>query len=186
MIALGALRALALRATCMTFWASTASVALLAGCSMSISTGAVDYGELEREIAEKLNGTYAGISRQVSGVDCPDRSEVPKAGDTFVCDADVEGRTVRVQVHVKDDEYNVDFSTLDVVYDLPSTAEGLSRQISEYEGTPVTVTCGEGIEVVEIGKSFDCTTTGADGRTRTVRLTAGAVGEDDHWEIPGE
>lgn len=57
------LRALALRATCMVF---VASQALLAGCSMSISTGAVDYGELEREITETLNGTYAGISRQVS------------------------------------------------------------------------------------------------------------------------
>lgn len=158
----------------------------MAGCSVSFSSGGVDYEKLESTIAEKLNGTYAAISQQVSGVDCPRQAETPKTGDSFVCNADIDGQTVRVKVDVKDDDYNVDYSTLDVVYDLPTTGDGLSRRISDHYGFPVSVTCGEGIKVVEIGQSFDCKAMDQDGATRTVRLTAGDLGEDDRWEVIDE
>ena len=84
---------------------------------------------------------------------------------------------------ITDDDYNVDFSTMDTVFDLDGTAQALSREISEQQGFPVTVTCGEGLKVVEIGQSFDCVAADDQGATRTVRLTAGAVGENDHWEL---
>jgi hypothetical protein len=88
-----------------------------------------------------------------------------------------------VAVNVRDADYNVHFSTLDTVFDLERTGQGIGRDVSEQYGFPVTVTCGEGLKVVGIGDSFDCTATDPDGDTRTVRVTAGAADEDDHWEV---
>jgi hypothetical protein len=154
----------------------------LASCQFSFSAGGPDYTKLEKAITDKLNETYASITRQVSSVGCP-RDAMPKTGDTFICNADIDGNKVRVQAKVTDDKGNVDFSTLDVVFDLDRTAKGLTREISKDRGFAVTVTCGEGLKVVEIGKSFECEAADPHGDTRTVKVTAGAPGESDHWEI---
>jgi hypothetical protein len=156
----------------------------LACCHFSVSAGGPDFAKLEKAITDKLDASYAPISRQVSSVDCP-RDTSPKTGDTFVCKADVDGNDVRVQVKVTDDKGNVDFSTLDVIFDLDRTAKGLSREVSKDRGFAVTVTCGEGLKVVEIGQSFECEAADRQGVTRTVKVTAGAPGESDHWEILG-
>ncbi|WP_245906123.1 DUF4333 domain-containing protein [Mycolicibacterium palauense] len=158
----------------------------LASCQFSFSTGGPDYEKLENAIGDELNKSYSEISQEVSSVDCPRQDPTPKAGDTFVCTADVDGNPVRVQVNVKDDENNVNFSTMDVVYDLNDTAQGLARDISESRGFDVTVTCGEGLKVVEVGQSFECTAADRSGDTRQVKVTAGAVDEPDHWEILNE
>lgn len=155
----------------------------LAGCQFTASAGGLDYEKLQDAITAELNGSYSGISRQVSSVDCPRQSETPKTGDTFVCTASVDSEKVRVEVTVKDDDYNVDFTTLDALFDLPGTADGLTGQITEQLGFPVTVTCGEGLKAVEIGTTFECTAADEDGDTRTVQVTAGAVGESDSWEL---
>jgi hypothetical protein len=154
----------------------------LAACSFSFSAGGPDYTKLEKAITDKLNESYAPISRQVSKVDCPTEA-TPKIGDTFICNADIDGNEVRVQAKVTDDKGNVDFSTLDVVFDLERTATGLSHEISQDRGFAVTVTCGDGLKVVEIGQSFECEAADPQGVTRTVKVTAGAPGETDHWEI---
>jgi uncharacterized protein DUF4333 len=159
------------------------AVPALAACQFSASVGGPDYEKLERGITDELNGNYAEISRQVSSVSCPRQSTPPKTGDTFICTADVEGHEVRVEVAVKDDDYNVDFSTLDVVFDLAGTERGLSREISDQYGFDVKVACGEGLKVVAIGDSFECVATDPAGDTRTVRLTAGGVDENDRWEM---
>ncbi len=156
----------------------------LASCSFSFSAGGPDYTKLEKAITDKLNESYAPISRQVSSVDCP-TDGTPKTGDTFVCNADIDGNKVRVQAKVTDDKGNVDFSTLDSVFDLERTAKGLSQEISKDQGFAVTVTCGKGLKVVEIGKPFECEAADPQGVTRTVKVTAGAPGESDHWEILG-
>ena len=78
------------------------------------------------------------------------------------------------------------FDTLDAVYDLSAAGGRLSQGISEEYGFDVGVTCGDGLRVVEIGRSFECTATDPTGDTRTVRVTAAAVGEDDHWEVLGQ
>lgn len=156
---------------------------ILAGCSFSMSAGGPDYDKLERGITDELNASYQEISREVSGVDCEKPSKTPKAGDKFICHADVDGSPVRVQVVVDDDEQNVSFSTLDVVYDLSKTAQSLVQEISADQGFAVTVTCGEGLKVVEVGKSFECIAADRRGDTRPVKITVGEIGEDDNWEL---
>jgi len=160
-------------------------VPLAAACQFSMSTGGPDYPKLEGAITEELNDSYKGISRKVTRVDCP-RADTLKAGDTFICTADVDGNAVRVQVRATDDDGNVDFSTLDTVFELSQTADGLATQISKKHGFDVTVDCGEGLKVVAVGQSFECTAAARSGDTRTVKVTAGAAGETDRWEILGE
>lgn len=157
---------------------------IVVSCQFSASVGGPDYAKLEGAITDELNNAYADISRQVSSVDCPRQSEL-KSGDTFVCNADLDGNSVRVLVTATDDEGNVDFKTLDTVFDLKRTADGLAGEISQDRGFDVTVTCGEGLKVVEIGKSFECTAADPTGDTRKVKVTAGAPGESDRWEILG-
>ncbi len=155
----------------------------LASCSFSFSAGGPDYEKLESAISDELNAQYAKISREVSGVDCPRPSSSPKKGDTFLCGADVEGQNVRVEVTVKDDDNNVSFSTLDSLYDLKTTARGLSREVSKEYGFAVKVDCGEGLKVVAVGESFECRAADPRGLTRTVKLTAAAPGDKDDWEV---
>lgn len=155
----------------------------LAGCQFSFSAGGLDYEKLENAITSELNKNYAAISREVSAVECPRASQAPKTGDTFICNADVDGHQVRVEATVTDDEHNVDFHTRDAVYDLSDTGSTLSQSLSDEYGFAVTVACGEGLHVVEAGRSFECTVTDPGGDNRTVKVTAGAVGEDDQWEV---
>lgn len=159
--------------------------AALAGCSFSLSAGGPDYAKLESAITDELNTNYQKIDREVSEVDCDKPEKAPKAGDTFLCNADVDGSTVRVNVVVSDDEENLEFKTLDVVFDLSQTAQGLAKEISADRGFAVTVTCGEGLKVVEAGESFECTAADRSGDTRPVKVTAGDVGEEDRWELIG-
>ncbi|MCB1292012.1 MAG: DUF4333 domain-containing protein [Mycobacterium sp.] len=155
----------------------------MAGCQFSMSAGGPDYKKLENAISDNLNENYQTFNKQVSGVDCPRQSETPKTGDTFICKADLDGTPVRVLVTVKDDEQNVDFSTMDTVYDLSTVAQRLTQEISADRGFAVMVTCGEGLKVVEIGQSFECTAADRNGDTRQVKVTAGAVDAPDRWEI---
>ena len=159
------------------------ATSVLSGCQVSLGSGGLDYGKLENAIAAELNNNYAAISRHVAGVDCPRQAQAPKAGDTLICSADLEGQTVRVRATVSDENYNVKFDSLDAVYDLSAVNGRLSHGLSEEYGFDVTVTCGDGLRVVEIGRSFECAATDPTGDTRTVRVTAAAVGEDDHWEV---
>ncbi len=154
----------------------------LSSCSFNFSAGGPDYEKLESGITDELNAAYSKMSRQVSSVDCPRQANTPKAGDTFVCTADVEGNDVRVEVKLADDE-GANFSTLDVLFDLPDTAKGLAREISAEQGFDVTVSCGKGLQVVAIGESFECTAANEAGDTRTVKVTAGEVGGEDRWEL---
>ncbi len=155
----------------------------IAACQFTASADTLDYGIVERAIADELNSSYASMSQHVSSVDCPRSAEPPQAGDSFVCTADVDGKAVRVEVVVTDADYNVTFSTLDALFDLEGTSQTLTDQLTDHYGFDVSVTCGEGIEVVAIGQSIDCTAVDPQGDTRTVRLTAGPVGESDHWEV---
>ncbi len=162
-----------------------AAAPAIASCHVSVSAGGPDFTKLETAITDELNKSYTAISRRVSSVECPSDTK-PKTGETFICNADVDGNTVRVQAKVTDDDGNVDFRTLDTLFDLSRTADGLSRQITEDRGFDVTVTCGDGLKVVEVGQSFECEAADTAGATRTVKVTAGAPGENDQWELLGE
>ena len=156
---------------------------VVAGCQFSFSAGGPDYEKLETAIADELNTQYSAISRQVDKVECPRPSESPKAGSSFNCIADLEGNDVRVEVNFTDDDYNVDFAALDVVYDLAETSKGLSEDVSQDYGFDVTVSCGDGLKVVAVGESFECEAADPRGDTRPVRVTAGGPDGQDTWEV---
>jgi len=155
----------------------------LAGCQFSASSGGLDYNKLETAITDELNKSYSSISQKVSAVDCPEQSPSPAKGDKFECTAEVGGQNVRVETTVTDDDYNVHFTTIDTLYDLPGTGASLTDELSNQLGFPVTVECGEGLKAVEVGKTLDCMATSPEGDERTVRLTAAPVGENDQWEL---
>lgn len=160
---------------------SCGAALVLSACSFSV--GGLDYDKLEKAITDELNNSYSSINQKVSSVDCPEQSPSPKAGDKFECKAEVGGQTVRVDVNVKDDDYNVDYETRDTLYDLPSVSDTLSGELSSQLGFPVTVDCGEGLKTVEVGKTMDCTAADEEGVERTVQITAAPVGEEDSWEL---
>ncbi|MGZ5363861.1 MAG: DUF4333 domain-containing protein [Mycobacterium sp.] len=154
----------------------------LIACNFSVSAGGPDYDKLEKSISDELKGTYSTISPNAPTVTCPREQTDPKAGDKFICDADVNGEKVRVEVTVKDDEGNVDFSTLDVVYDLPSTEKLLATEIESQMGFPVTVKCGTGLKIVPVGDSFTCKAVDENSVEKTVEVTAVEIGKDN-WRI---
>jgi hypothetical protein len=162
--------------------AAIAPLVSLTACNFSVSAGGPDYDKLEKSISDELKGTYSTISPNAPTVTCPREQTDPKPGGKFICDADVNGEKVRVEVTVKDDEGNVNFSTLDVVYDLPTTEEMLATEIESQMGFPVTVTCGTGLKIIPVGDSFDCTATDENSVEKTVEVTAVEVGKDN-WRI---
>lgn len=157
--------------------------ALVSACSFSASVGGLDYDKLKTAITDELNKSYSSVGQKVSSIDCPEQSPAPKKGDKFTCTAEVSGQKVRVETTVTDDDYNVNFSTIDTLYDLNKTGSSLSDELSAQLGFPVTVDCGEGLKAVEVGKTLDCTAVDDAGDERTVRLTAAPIGEEDKWEL---
>lgn len=157
-------------------------VLLLPACSFSFSVGGLDYEELERAIGAELDSSYESIGAATSSVSCPELAETPEPGDTLICTADLEGEDVRVEVVVEDEDFNVTFNTLDIVYDLAETAAVLAGDISETVGFDVNLNCGEGITAVAVGESFICTAIDANSETRSVEVTANGA-NDTGWEI---
>ena len=155
---------------------------LLAGCSFSFGSGP-DYQKLEGMITEELNKSYAGIDQKVSSVNCPEQDPTPKNGDTFNCVANVDGTDVRVAVKVTSDEYDVSITTLDILFDLPDTANKLGPEMSKQLGFDVTVDCGEGLKAIETGKTFECQATDPNGVAKTVEVTAKEPGEGVTWKV---
>jgi len=154
----------------------------LFGCNASVSIGGPDYGALEKNITTELDNAYASMSRKVSSVKCPRLADDPKAGDTFVCVADLGGNDVRVDVTVENDEGAVKFTTRDVVFDLAATANGLTTDVASQVGFPVTVDCGQGLKIVEVGSTFTCTALDAQGDSGTIEVTARNAGDSD-WRL---
>ncbi|KWX57237.1 DUF4333 domain-containing protein [Mycobacterium sp. NAZ190054] len=162
--------------------AACGAALVASACQFSFG-GGLDYEKLEKAITDELNSSYSSIDQQVSNVECPEQSPDPGTGDTFDCTAEVGGQTVRVASTITDDDYNVDFSTRDTLYDLQDTATALTDDLSNQLGFAVTVDCGDGLKAVEIGTTFDCVAADGQGEERTVRITAAPVGENDSWEL---
>lgn len=153
---------------------------------MWFSTGDnLDYDKLQAQINENLTAQYREVGHTPSDVECARSKLPPKTGDTVECTATVDGhddQTVRIEVTVGE-EGHLNFRTLDTLYDLPTVGEKLAEQLTANQGFDVSVDCGEGIKIVADGQSFDCTATDPAGHDRTLRVTAGGVGNDDRWEL---
>ncbi|KAF0848115.1 uncharacterized protein DUF4333 [Nocardia caishijiensis] len=154
----------------------------LAGCSGSFSIGGPDYEALEKDIATELDKAYTSMSRKVDSVKCPRLADEPATGDTFVCVAKVDDKDIRVDVRVEDEEGTVKFATRDVAFDLAATAAGISTDATDQLGFAVTVDCGQGLKIVEVGSTFTCTAIEAEGDSATVVVTARNDGGSS-WEI---
>lgn len=165
--------------------ASFLFIPALAGCQVSVGGGGLDYPKLERLITDGLNKSFEPVSQKVSSVECP-REPKPKTGDTFVCNADVDGNKVRVEVTVTNDDGNVDYKSLDLLVDREQTAKVVARDISKDRGFTVRVDCGDGLTVVENGGSFNCSAADPQGATRTVKVTPSQTGDKPRWVIVGE
>lgn len=161
----------------------TLTIPALAGCQFSFSAGGPDYDKLETTMADELNSQYESISQRVAEVRCPRPDETPKSGDTITCVADLDGQDVRVDATFTSDDYDVNFATVDTVYDLRDTAAGLAEDISAEYGFDVRVECGDGIKIVEVGSTFECEAADRSGDTRPVVVTAGGPDENDQWEV---
>ncbi len=141
-------------------------------CSGSISIGGLDYDKLESAITDELNKSYASLDAEVTAVDCPESKEDPKPGAKLVCTADVADTKVTVDVTVKDEDYNVDFETRDILFSVEQTQQMLSDAASEQLATEVTVKCDQApIFAVPVGATFECSAVDADGATGTVVST---------------
>lgn len=162
--------------------AIAAAMLCLTACNFSFSAGGPDYDKLEKSISDELKGTYSEITPNAPKVTCPRDQPDPEKGDTFICTAEVEGEPVRVEVKVADDDGNVDFTTLDVVYDMARTGRLLGDDIESKMGFPVTVQCGSGVKIVPIGDSFTCTAVDENSVEKTVEVTAVEIGKDN-WRI---
>jgi hypothetical protein len=160
-------------------FAAIAGAVALTGCQSPFTSAEPDYEALESYITDELNDRYPLISHHLSGVDCPRQADPLKSGDSRLCTIDLEGHTVRMEVAADDTELR--FTTLDMVYDLGPAAETLAVEISNEVEFPVTLSCGEGLKVVPIGDSFECTAADEYGDTRTIRITANPDGE--FWEV---
>ncbi|HZN83430.1 MAG TPA: DUF4333 domain-containing protein [Mycobacterium sp.] len=161
-------------------FAAIAGAVALTGCQSPFTSAEPDYEALESYVFDEVNGDFPSqISREVSGVDCPRQADTVTSGESFVCTVDVDGHAVRVEVTAKNE--GLDFNTLDMVYDLGPAAQDFADQISNEVEFPITLSCGEGLKVVPIGDSFECTAADEYGDTRTIRITANPDGE--FWEV---
>lgn len=117
---------------------------------------------------------------------CPRLADEPATGDTFICVAKVEGKEVRVDVRVEDGEGSVEYKSRDIAFDLAATAADISTEASNQLGFAVTVDCGQGLKIAEVGSTFTCTAVEAEaeGDTATVVVTARNDGSSS-WEITG-
>ena len=161
-------------------FAALAGAAILTGCQSPFASPEPDYEGLENYISDELNDRYPPvIATHLSGVECPRQAEALKPGDSLVCRVDLEGHTVRLEVAVTDTQFR--FSALDAVYDLSTEADDLAEHISDKVDASVTLDCGEGLKVVPIGESFECTAADTSGDSATIRVTAGQT--DDYLEL---
>lgn len=162
--------------------AIAASTLSLTACSFSFSSGGgLDYDKLQTTVSDDIKSTYSDMVTEAPPVTC-DKPKDPKPGDTFICTGDVQGQPLRVEVTLKDDQGNVDYKEVDLLYDLPRTAETLGPEIQSQVGFPVTVDCGEGLKSVEKGGTFECQAFDENSTAKTVKVTATQFGKVK-WEL---
>lgn len=144
----------------------------LAGCSAKVSVGGGGGKELNTENAERLIQQQLGAQYGVpiDGVDCPARKA--KKGDVFECQAMFDGQSLRLKVTQTNDDGYVEGEPVQAVIDTVKAADAFSSSIRDQTGLAVRVTCTDHkLLVADVGSTFDCGMTAADGSTRRVAVT---------------
>lgn len=145
---------------------------VLAGCSGSVSIGSsdqLDTAKLENTLTEASQNAFPAFS--VGNAQCPDDVKL-EAGGTFTCTVDVEGQPLRFDVTQDDEKGNVSYVKAQAALDTVKLEASLTGQIKEQTGVDVTVACpGDKVLVKDVGATFPCDATAADGTTTVVTVT---------------
>ncbi len=109
-------------------------------------------------------------------VKCPAQTSVLGPGDSFLCDVDVGGKTIKVKIEdgAKADEYR--WSLQGTLISQQEIGESMSKKL----GATVAVTCPNKLTAVDAGDTFVCDLVVEDQKAK-VKVTGG-----DHrfsWEI---
>jgi hypothetical protein len=150
-------------------------VAVLAGCSYSVSTGSdtIDPAKIEGTITRNLNGQAPDL--RVDSVTCPEGVK-PAQGVTFECTVQFEDVQLPIAVTVT----HLDLSTGDFEYNTkPAKALLVVEKVEKlikadlHDQVPnASVDCGTGRHrVVEVGGAMECTIS-AGGERRVLRVVA--------------
>lgn len=146
-----------------------------AGCSSPSQIG-----ELKRQIEDVLSSELPNIP--VKDVNCgsPDPSLDP--GNLFFCTAGVDGGRVRIEVSIDADGI-ARYRRINSLVDLDRLELEITEDLTFDIGIAVTVDCGEGHRVQEIGSNFVCKVS-ASGETRGVRVTVEDIDANTSWFFP--
>jgi Domain of unknown function (DUF4333) len=147
-------------------------VAVLAACSGSVSIGSsdtLDTAKLETKLEEAATALLPGFA--VTNPTCPADVKMVQGG-TFSCTVDVAGQPLRFDVTQDDDEGNVSYAKAQAVLDVAKLQLVLVDQIKAQTDLDVTVTCpGDAVLVRDVGATFECAVTRADGATSPAVVT---------------
>lgn len=103
-------------------------------------------------------------------MDCPERKV--KKGDVFECTASIAGQSLRLKVTQTDDKGGVHFVPEQAIIDVAKGESAAEGAIQDSRNVTAKVTCGDRPVLIEdVGSSFNCQATFADGSHRTVKVT---------------
>lgn len=165
------------------------SVALLAATLVASACGSSpDYDKLEASITKEIDSAFVDFDTTVTAVECPEQESLG-AGDQFTCtvqltDLDDE---MRVVVDVVNDDLDVTFETLDLLYDMRKVETTIATDLIDQVGGDVQVDCGEErLQAIEGGAPFTCRATDAEGSGAVVDVTTDTEGTITWTVTPDE
>lgn len=142
----------------------------LVASACSFSIGGPDYAKLEASISEEINTAFESFDTTTTMVDCPEQDNLD-VGAQFICTVqltDLDG-DMRVTVEVVSDDLDVEFNTLDLLYDMRVVEAAIAEDQTSELGIEIAVDCGDDrLQAIEGGASFECTATDPEGFSATV------------------
>lgn len=164
-----------------------AGIALVAS-ACSFSVGGPDYAKLEASISEEVNTAFASFDTTTSSVECPEQDNLD-VGAEFICTVqltDLDG-DMRVNVEVVSGDLDVEFNTIDLLYDMRQVETTIADDQTSQIGVDIAVDCGDDrLQAIEGGTSFECTATDPDGFTATVEVATDTEGNITWTVTPDE
>jgi hypothetical protein len=130
------------------------------------------------------NGISA-LGLTAAAVTCPDY-RVKVAGDTFQCDAVLQGGgRILTKVTQNDDQGNVAWEIVkyEGLLDLATIETVVKSGFKEQAGIDVTVVCGGKYRVAEAGKTFECTATDSHGTETKVTVSMKDTEGNVSWSV---
>ncbi len=151
------------------------ALALLGGCSASVSTGdrTIDTGEVEQQLIDAQRGASPDLD--VGEAVCPPEVDAT-IGTSFECVVTVDGVEAPYAVRLtgideNDERGRFDLRPAKAIIGTEKVEEFLAGQLDETAANAV-VDCGPArVRVLDAGATFDCTVTDAGG-AGTVTLRA--------------